>query len=148
MSGVSIVDALFFMLRWDLVEFHKKYVRTRYGKLGSLHPVRSAVHIVHSGASGARNGNALFFMLGCHWYGLDEKRTSTPCAELVFLHPVGSGGHVVHNGATGVRNVDALFFMLGCQGEVSKKSLSVHITLNMCFASSGIRGSRSEFRRD
>jgi hypothetical protein len=56
---------------------------------------------VHSGASGARNGNALFFMLGCHWYGLDEKRTSTPCAELVFLHPVGSGGHVVHNGATG-----------------------------------------------
>jgi hypothetical protein len=104
-----------------------------------LYSIGSAVHIVHSGASGVRNGSTLFFMLGWDQYGLDEKCAGTPCAELGFLHPVGSAGHVVDNGATGARNIDALFFLLGWLGEVSKKCV---------FASGGICGSRSEFRHD
>jgi hypothetical protein len=54
-------------------------------------------HIVHSGASGARNVDALFFMLGWNWYGIDKNSIG----KLVFLHLTGSMGHVVHSGASG-----------------------------------------------
>jgi hypothetical protein len=52
-SGVSNVDALIFMLRWDWYEFDKKHVGTHYAKLVFSQSVGSAVHIVHSSASGA-----------------------------------------------------------------------------------------------
>jgi hypothetical protein len=58
-------------------------------------------HIVHSGASGARNVDTLFFMLRWDPYGFDKKCIGTHYAELLFLHPVGFVGHVVHFGVSG-----------------------------------------------
>jgi hypothetical protein len=46
--------------------------------------VGSVGHVVHSGASGARNIDARFFMLGWDWYGFDKKRIRTRCIQLVF----------------------------------------------------------------
>jgi hypothetical protein len=63
--------------------------------------VGSVGHVVHFGASGARNIDALFFILGWDQYGLHKKRAGTRYAELVFFHPVGFVGHVVRSGASG-----------------------------------------------
>jgi hypothetical protein len=89
------------MLGWDQYRFYKKCIGTRYAELVFLHPVGSAGHIVHSGASGAQNIDALFFKLGGNRYGLHKKRPGTRYAAPVFLHPVGSVGHVVHSGSCG-----------------------------------------------
>jgi hypothetical protein len=77
------------------------------------HPVGYVAHVVHSGASGARNVTALYFILGWDLYGFDKKRFGTRYAELVFLHLVGSAGHVVHSGASRAQNIDTLFSKLG-----------------------------------
>jgi hypothetical protein len=77
--------ALFFMFEWDRYGFEKKRAGTRYSGLVSLHPVGSAGHIVHSGASEARNVDALFFMLGLAWFGFHKKQSRTHYAELVFF---------------------------------------------------------------
>jgi hypothetical protein len=66
-----------------------------------LHLVGSADHVVHSGASRARNVDALFFFLGWERYRFDKKRTGTCYAEILFLHLVDSAGHVVHASASG-----------------------------------------------
>jgi hypothetical protein len=49
-----------------------------------LHPVGYAGHVVHSGASGARNIDTLFFMLVCDLYGFHKKRVGTCYAKLLF----------------------------------------------------------------
>jgi hypothetical protein len=43
-----------------------------------------AGHVVHSGASGARNVDALFFMLVLDWYRFHKKCIGTRYAKLVF----------------------------------------------------------------
>jgi hypothetical protein len=73
-----------------------------------LHPVGSTGHVLHIGASGARNMIALFFMLGCDQYRFNKKHVGTRYTELVFLHPMESAGRVGHSGVSGSRNVDAL----------------------------------------
>jgi hypothetical protein len=82
------------MLLWGWYGFHKKPTRTHYVELVFLLLMGYAGHIVHYGASGARNVDALFFMVRWDLYGFDKKRTATRYADLVFLHPVGSVGHV------------------------------------------------------
>jgi hypothetical protein len=52
-SGMSNVDTLFFMLRWDRYRFPRKHAGICYTELVFLHPVGSAGHVVHSGAFGA-----------------------------------------------------------------------------------------------
>jgi hypothetical protein len=63
----------------------KKCVRTLYTELVFLHPLGSVGHVVHSGASRARNVEALFFMLGWDRYGFHKKHAWTRYAELVFF---------------------------------------------------------------
>jgi hypothetical protein len=87
--------------RWDRYGFDKKRFRTRYAELHFLHPVGSAGHIVHFGASEARNVDTLFFLLRWDQYRFDKKCIGTRYAELLFLYPVGSVGHIVHFGASG-----------------------------------------------
>jgi hypothetical protein len=87
------------VLQWDRYGFDKKHFGTRCAELVFLHPVGSACHVVHSGASGARNNNALFFMQLWDQYGFDKKYNGTRYAELLFLYTVGYAGHVVHSGA-------------------------------------------------
>jgi hypothetical protein len=67
-SGTQNIDALFFMLKWDLVGY--------------------AGHVVHSSASAAQNVGALFFMLGWPRYAFHKTRAETCYSKIVFLHPV------------------------------------------------------------
>jgi hypothetical protein len=90
-------------------------------------------HVVHFGASGARNVITLFFMLGCCRYGFDKKRAGIRYTELVFINPVESVGHVVDSGASRLCNVDTVFFISGGPSAVSIKSTSVNVMPNLCF---------------
>jgi hypothetical protein len=90
-------------------------------------------HVVHSGASGARNVDALSFMLGWDRYGFNKKHTGTCYAELVFLHLVGSMGHVVNSGASRASIINALFSCKGRNDSDSAQSEPGNVTRNLCF---------------
>jgi hypothetical protein len=68
----------------------------------------SAGHIVHPGASVARNVDALFLVLKWDRYRFHKKCNWTRKAELVLLHLVEYVGHVVHYSASGARIFDTL----------------------------------------
>jgi hypothetical protein len=93
----------------------------------------SVGHLVHYGVSGVRNVDTLLFMLECTWGGFCKKCANTRCAELLFLHSVGSAGHVEHSIAPEPRNVDALLFMLEWARWGFQKSVTGHVTPNLCF---------------
>jgi hypothetical protein len=73
----------------------QKCVRTPVAEFVFLHPVVSAGHVVHSGASEVRSIDTLFFMLGWDWCSFQKKHVETSYVELVLLHPVEYVGHVV-----------------------------------------------------
>jgi hypothetical protein len=66
------------------VRFPKKWVGTSYVEIVFLHSIRWVGHIVHFGASGARNVDALFFMLVWDRYIFHKKRIRTCYVKLVF----------------------------------------------------------------
>jgi hypothetical protein len=90
----------FLLLGWDRYGFNKRRAGTCCIKLVFLHTVRSAGHIVHSGAPTAQIVGTLFFMLRWERYGFHKKHTGPLYAELVFLHPVEYAGHIGHSSAT------------------------------------------------
>jgi hypothetical protein len=94
------------------VRIPRKCVGTPNAECLFLHPLVSAGHVAHFGASGARNIVAIFFMLWWDRCSFHKKCIGTSYVELVLLHRVGYARHVVHYGASGVGNVDALSFML------------------------------------
>jgi hypothetical protein len=79
-------------------------------------------------------------MLRCDRCGFNKKRTGSCYAELVLLRPMGSAGHVGH------KTVMHYFSCSIGSRTDSIKSMSGHITTNLCFASDEICGSCSAFR--
>jgi hypothetical protein len=73
------------------------------------------------------------FMLGWTRCSFHKKRVEGRYAKLVFLHPVGSMGHVAHSDAYGHKISTHYFSCLGGLGAVSIKSVSGHVTPNLCF---------------
>jgi hypothetical protein len=95
--------------------------------------VGSTGHIVHSGASTARNVDTLFFMPVWDRYRLHKKYAMTCYAELLLLQPVVSADYIVHSGAFGAQKVDALFSYSVETSAVLIKSAVEHVTPNLCF---------------
>jgi hypothetical protein len=50
-SRAQNIDAIFYMVRWDLYGFQKRCIGTRYAELVFLHPVGYVGHVFHFGAS-------------------------------------------------------------------------------------------------
>jgi hypothetical protein len=133
------------MLRWDQYGFDKKHAGTRYTELVFLHSVGFMGHVVHSGASEARNIDVLFFMHGVGpaliarkvcWNTLHQ--TST---EYMVLHLMGYAGHVGHCSVFGARNAETLFFMLmSVRYGFDKKHIGTHYTEFMFLHPTGSAG--------
>jgi hypothetical protein len=61
------------MLGWAQCGFHKKRAQTRYVELVFLHPVGSAGHVGHFGASGQRIIDKQFFHAGIRPVRIPQK---------------------------------------------------------------------------
>jgi hypothetical protein len=99
------------MLGGAQCNFHLKCVRTRYVELVFLHPVGSAGHVLHCGASEKRNVEALFLGSPGTVMGFIKRPPGHVTPNLCFASS-GIFGHVLHFGVSGSRNVNTLFFML------------------------------------
>jgi hypothetical protein len=106
----------------------------------------STGHVVHSGASGARNVDAIFFMLGWDRYGFDKMLARTRYTKLVFLHPVGSVGHLVHSVCPGGETSKHYISCSGGPGAVSIKSAPGTLCRTCVFASGWIYESHGAFQ--
>jgi hypothetical protein len=127
-SRACNIDALFFMLRRALCDFHEKDVGKCYVELVFLHLVGSVGHVVHYGASRAWNLNTLFFMLWLLGAGYIKTTSRRGKPDMCFLHPVGSAGHVVHTG----HEISIHYFSCwGGTSVYSKTSVTGHVTLNV-----------------
>jgi hypothetical protein len=74
-------------------------------------------------------------VVGWDWCGFNKKHVETSYVELLFLHPLGYAGHVVHSG----REISMHYFSSSCGASMeSTKSISGHVTLNICCASGRI----------
>jgi hypothetical protein len=62
-----------------------------------------------------------------------KKCGGTRYAELVFLHPTGSTGQVVHSAMSWQETSTHYFLCSGGLGAVFLKSVSGHVTPNLCF---------------
>jgi hypothetical protein len=132
-SRARNVDTLFFMHWWDRYRSHKKLGRTQYAKLVFLHLVGSACHVLHSGASVAQNINTLFFILEWDRYGFQKEHARTRYAKLAFLHPVWiCGSHSAFRCVCGMKSMH-YFSCSGGTRTYSTKSVSGHVTANLCF---------------
>jgi hypothetical protein len=134
------------MLVWSQCGFHKKRAGTRYAEHVFLYPMSSVAHVVHCGASGARNIDALFFIHGWDQDAFDKMRARKRYAELVFLNLVGSMGQVVCSVASGTRNINILFSFKGGTKSDLTQSAPHRLRRTCVFTSGAIYGSGSAFR--
>jgi hypothetical protein len=116
-----------------------------YIELMFLHTMRSAGHVMRSGAFEVCNNVTILCILRWAWCGSNKKRAMTCYVELLFLYPVRSVGHVVRSSVSGVQNYDTLFFMLGwawCRshkkrdgtwcGSNKKRAMTCYVKLLFC----------------
>jgi hypothetical protein len=73
------------------------------------------------------------FQAGWDRCGFHKKRIWTRYAELVFLHLLGYVGHVVHSDVFMCKKSTHYFSCSGGTGTNSTKSVSEHVTPNLCF---------------
>jgi hypothetical protein len=85
-------DRTIFHARVGLIRIRQECARRCYPEHVIFNPVEFAGHVVHSGASGARNVIALIFMLTWDRYGFNKKCVGTRYAELVCFQSGGIHG--------------------------------------------------------
>jgi hypothetical protein len=137
-SGFSYVQAVkrrrtIFMLGWSWRVAHKQHAGTRYVELLFLHSVQSTGHVVHYGASEARNVDTLFLMPVRAPCGSHRRHVETRCTKLVSLHLMRSVGHVVYSVRPGRQTLMHYFSCLCGPCVDPIKSAPKHVTMNLCF---------------
>jgi hypothetical protein len=132
--------------RWDQYGFDKTRFRTRYVKLVFLHPVVSACHVEHSGASGARKTTHYFSCSG----GTGTDLTKSPSRHVMpNFYFFASGwiyrSHSAFRYVRGMKSRHTIFLASVGPVWVSRKALQDTLCRTCLFPSFGICGSRSAF---
>jgi hypothetical protein len=131
--GARNVETLFFILRWNRHEIHKKRVRTSYAKTEFLHPVGIVGHIVHKGASEFRNIDALFSCLS----GTNTDSTNSALghitSNLCFFNRCNLWVTYCILVCPGRETMTHYFSCSGGPDAYSIKCTPGHLTLNSCF---------------
>jgi hypothetical protein len=89
------------MAEWDCYGYEKKRTGTHYAELVFLHPVGSAIHMVHFVVFGARNVDPLFSHSGGPSAVSIKGGLGHIMPNLCFCIWWDIRGHVVHCGASG-----------------------------------------------